>query len=248
MDSVMPARRTVSIVVPAYNEEAFIAALLEKLLRVDTESAGFDKEIVVVNDGSKDRTAQIVAAVPGVRLINQENRGKGAAVQRGVREATGHFVLVQDADLEYEPADIPAMLRALGDASDVAVYGSRILGVKVQQQGLTLFPGLAPGQRVGPWLVNRALTVLTFILYGRWITDLLTGYKLYPTAFLRNIEVKTAGFETDHELSAKLMRAGYTIREVPAQYHPRSVAEGKKIGPLDGLIAVWTLLRFRFAN
>ncbi|TMJ01379.1 MAG: glycosyltransferase family 2 protein [Alphaproteobacteria bacterium] len=243
----MQARRTVSIVIPAYNEEAFIGGLLEKLLRVDTQAAGFDKEIVVVNDGSKDRTAQIVAAVPGVRLINQENRGKGAAVQRGVQEAAGDFVLVQDADLEYEPADIPAMLGALGGASDVAVYGSRILGVK-EKQGLTLFPGLAPGQRLAPWLVNRALSVLTFVLYGRWITDLLTGYKIYPTPFLRGITVKTAGFETDHELSAKLMRAGYTIREVPAQYNPRSVAEGKKIGPLDGLIAVWTLLRFRFAD
>ena len=243
----MPPRRTVSIVIPAYNEEAFIGLLLKKLSGVDTESAGFDKEIVVVNDGSRDRTAEIVSNKPGVRLINQENRGKGAAVQRGVQEATGDFVLVQDADLEYEPADIPAMLTALGHATDVAVYGSRILGVK-DRQGLTLFPGLAPGQRLGPWVANRTLTILTFILYGRWITDLLTGYKIYPTAFLRSIKVKTAGFETDHELSAKLMRAGYSIREVPAQYRPRSIAEGKKIGPLDGLIAVWTLLRFRFVD
>jgi len=240
--------RTVSIVVPAYNEEAFIGMLLDKLLRVDTKSAGFEKEIIVVNDGSKDRTAEIVAAIPGVRLIDQENRGKGAAVQRGVREATGEFVLVQDADLEYQPDDIPAMLRALSGASDTAVYGSRILGVKAKQQGVTLFPGLAPGQQIGPWLVNRALSVLALVLYGRWISDLLTGYKIYPIEFLRSVQVKTAGFETDHELSAKLIRAGYVIREVPAQYRPRSVAEGKKIGPLDGLIAVWTLIRFRFAD
>src|SRR2546421_12878907 len=122
----MPERRKVSIVVPAYNEAAFIGQLLEKLLRVDTEAAGFDKEILVVNDGSSDRTGEIVAAIPHVRLINQENRGKGAAVQRGVREATGDFVLIQDADLEYEPSDIPAMLAALGMAEKVAVYGSRI--------------------------------------------------------------------------------------------------------------------------
>src|SRR5947209_17729541 len=107
-------RRSVSIVVPAYNEEAFIGALLEKLIRVDTESVGFDKEIVVVNDGSSDRTGEIVAAMPRVRLINQENRGKGAAVQRGVREATDDFVLIQDADLEYAPLRIPAMLTACG--------------------------------------------------------------------------------------------------------------------------------------
>lgn len=243
----MPTR-TVSIVVPAYNEEAFIGTLLEKLLRVNTEAVGFDKEIIVVNDGSKDRTAEIVAAVPRVRLIDQENRGKGAAVQRGIREARGEFVLVQDADLEYEPEDIPVMLRALGSSSDVAVYGSRILGAKAKNPGFTLFPGLAPGQQLGPWLMNRMLSILTFVLYGRWITDLLTGYKIYPTAFLRNVVVKTKGFETDHELSAKLIRAGFTVREVPAAYYPRSIVEGKKIRPIDGVIAVWTLIRFRFAD
>jgi len=238
-------RRSVSIVVPAYNEEAFIGALLEKLIRVDTESVGFDKEIVVVNDGSSDRTGEIVAAMPHVRLINQENRGKGAAVQRGVREATGDFVLIQDADLEYEPRDIPAMLTALGMAENVAVYGSRILGSRANQQSPTIFPGLGPGQQVGPWLMNRVLTIFIFILYGRWLSDPLTGYKLYPSHFLRSAEIKTTGFETDHELSAKLILAGYTIREVPAEYHPRSLAEGKKIAPIDGLIALWTLVRFR---
>jgi hypothetical protein len=86
------------------------------------------------------------------------------------------------------------------------------------------------------------------MLYGSWITDLLTGYKIYPVAFLRSVQVRTAGFETDHELTAKLIRAGYTIHEVPAEYHPRSVAEGKKIGPIDALIAVWTLVRFRFTD
>ena len=242
----MPAQRTVSIIVPAYNEEAFIGALLEKLLRVDTQAVGFNKEIVVVNDGSTDRTAEIIRGIPGVHLVNQENCGKGAAVQRGVREATGDFVLVQDADLEYEPKDIPAMLSALGGSGDVAVYGSRILGAKAKQHRLTLFPGLALGQQFGPWLINRMLTILTFILYGRWITDPLTGYKIYPIGFLRRVQIKTTGFETDHELSAKLIRAGYTIREVPAEYHPRSVAEGKKIGATDGLIALWTLVRFRF--
>ena len=243
----MSIRCKISIVVPAYNEEAFIGALLDKLLRVDTESVGFDKEIVVVNDGSRDRTAEIVATKPGIRLINQENCGKGAAVQRGVREASGTFVLVQDADLEYEPNDIPAMLRALGSANDTAVYGSRILGV-LANHPRALLRGLAPGQQFGPWLVNRALSVLTLVLYRRWITDMLTGYKIYPISFLRRIQVKTSGFETDHELSAKLIRLGYRIREVPVAYQPRSAAEGKKIGPLDGVLAVWTLLRYRFAD
>src|SRR2546421_5156228 len=138
MRVVNAMHRTVSIIVPAYNEEAFIGALLEKLLHVDTEAVGFNKEIVVVNDGSTDRTAQIIATIPGVHLINQENCGKGAAVQRGIRAATGDFVLVQDADLEYEPNDIPAMLSALGTSGDVAVYGSRTLGVKAKQRALTI--------------------------------------------------------------------------------------------------------------
>jgi dolichol-phosphate mannosyltransferase len=239
--------RKVSIVVPAYNEEAFIGALLERLMRVDTAASGFEKEILVINDGSRDRTAEIVEGIPGVHLISQSNQGKGAAVQRGVREATGDVVLVQDADLEYDPGDIPAMLRALGDGDRVAVYGSRLLGV-IANNPRGLFRGRAPGQKLAPWLVNRALSVLTLILYGRWVTDLLTGYKIYPTTFLRGIEVKTAGFETDHELTAKLVKAGYVIREVPVSYRPRTAAEGKKIGPIDGLKAVWTLLCFRFAN
>jgi dolichol-phosphate mannosyltransferase len=244
---VTGGRRKVSIVVPAYNEERFIGPLLEALLKVATDEVGFDKEIIVVNDGSVDRTAEIVSGISGVRLINQSNQGKGAAVQRGVREAAGNFVLVQDADLEYSPSDIPAMLAALGSDMRCSVYGSRILGATAKGSA-TLFRGRVPGQSLGPWVMNRVLSVLVLVLYGRWITDLLTGYKIYPTEFLRGIEVKTAGFETDHELTAKLIRGGYRIKEVPAEYRPRSLEEGKKIGPIDGLIAIWTLLRFRFVN
>lgn len=245
---VSAQRRKVSIVVPAYNEEAFIGKLLEKLLGLATEEVGFEKEVIVVNDGSTDRTAEVVGRFTTVRLINQKNQGKGAAVQRGVREATGSFVLVQDADLEYEPADIPAMLNALGSSGDMAVYGSRILGAINAYPNRILFRGRVPGQKFGSWLMNRLLTLLSFILYGRWITDLLTGYKIYPIEFLHGVQVKTAGFETDHELSAKLIRAGYRIREVPITYTPRSVEEGKKISPMDGVWAIWTLLYFRFVN
>jgi dolichol-phosphate mannosyltransferase len=241
-------RRKVSIVVPAYNEESFIGALLEKLLSVETEQINFEKEIIVVNDGSIDRTAEIVNQFPLVRLVNQNNRGKGAAVQRGVQEASGDYVLVQDADLEYEPEDIPRILEALGPSGDVAVYGSRFLGGLKLHPKRILFRGRVAGQQLGPWLVNRILTVLTFMLYGYWITDLLTGYKVYPISFLRSVKVKTAGFETDHELTAKLIRSGYKIHEVPVAYTPRSVAEGKKIGPIDALLAIWALIYFRFAS
>ena len=237
---------TLSIVIPAYNEEAFIGRLLERILTVPTETKGFSKEIIVVNDGSKDRTEEVVRRFDSVRCFTQVNQGKGAAVQRGIREATGDYILIQDADLEYDPADYLSLLGALG-RGDV-VYGSRTLGQRRTQKGLTVFPGKHPGQGVGPWVAGAALTLWTFLIYGRWITDTLTAYKLYPAGPVKSMRLQTRGFETDHEITARLIRSGHRIVEVPIDYHPRSKEEGKKIKPSDGLIAVWTLLRFRFAR
>lgn len=234
----------VSIVVPAYNEEAFIGTLLDRVLRVDTESLGFSKEIIVVDDGSKDGTAIIVDGFPGVRLIRQKNQGKGRAVQRGILEATGDYVLVQDADLEYDPADYIPMLTKLASVGG-SVYGSRTLG-QLRENGWTLTPGRHPRQLLGPWVANVLLALWTFILYGKWITDMLTGYKIYPREFFSHVEIVTRGFETDHEITAKLIHLRIRIQEVPISFAPRSEEEGKKIRARDGLIAVWTLLRFRF--
>jgi dolichol-phosphate mannosyltransferase len=243
--------RKLSVVIPAYNEEAFIGRLLEEIARVDTRPAGFEKEVIVVDDGSRDRTGEIARAFPGVRVLRQEpNQGKGRAVQRGIRDCTGEFVLVQDGDLEYRPADYLPMLQALTDAAAtgaVSVYGSRTWGQFRGGRRLP-FPGRHPRQGFGPWLAGVLLTGWTFLLYGRLITDTLTAYKIYPTDVIRGLDVRTHGFETDHEITAKLIRRGVRIREVPIGYEPRSVEEGKKIGPRDGLIAVWTLLRFRFAR
>lgn len=237
--------RKVSIVVPAFNEERTIGLLLERIRAVPTERLGFEKEVVVVDDGSSDRTFEIASACAGVRCLRQANQGKGRAVQRGVREATGDFVLVQDADLEYEPMDYLPMLEALGGSDDAAVYGSRTLGV-LRRRGWGLLPGRHERQGLGPWLAGALLTLWTFLLYGRWITDTLTAYKLYPAAALRRFTIRTHGFETDHEITAKLIRSGIPIREVPVGYEPRTAAEGKKIRARDGLIAVWTLLRNRW--
>jgi len=240
--------RTVSIIVPAYNEEAFIGTLLERITRVPTEDIGFRKEIIVVDDGSTDATAECAAFLPDVTVTRQDNQGKGAAVQRGLREATGDFVLVQDADLEYDPDDYVPMLAALGEAGATAVYGSRPLGVIRERGWLHPFPGKHPGQGIGPWAMNVVLSVFCLLLYGRWITDLLTGYKIYPAGILKGFTVRTRGFETDHELTAKLVKSGIAIHEVPVGYTPRSKEEGKKIRARDGLIALWTLLRFRFVD
>jgi len=241
--------RTLSIVIPAYNEGAFIGTLLDRIAAVPTEQLGFGKEIIVVNDGSTDNTEQVAKSHAGVRCFTQvPNQGKGKAVQRGIREATGDYVLIQDADLEYDPNDYLAILSALREKNADVVYGSRTLGQRAIQPGWTLFPGKHANQGKGPWIAGVLLTLWTALLYGRWITDTLTAYKLYPGAVVRAMKLSTSGFETDHEITAKLIRAGMRITEVPISYRPRSLAEGKKIKPRDGLIAVWTLLKYRFKN
>jgi len=238
----------ISIVIPAYNEANYIDSLIEKVKAVPLEKVGYEKEIILVDDGSKDGTFELASKHPGVRCYRQEkNGGKGKAVQRGIREATGDFVLVQDADLEYDPNDYLPMLECLGGRKDMAVYGSRTMGAKHFKGGGAL-PGLWKGQGLGPWVANVLLSAFTFLCYGKCITDTLTAYKIYPVSALRPMRVKTCGFETDHEITAKLIRAGITIREVPIRYVPRSKEEGKKIKWSDGFIAVFTLLRFRFLS
>jgi dolichol-phosphate mannosyltransferase len=235
-----------SIVIPAFNEAEFIGTVLQRILAVPTGTLGFEKEIIVVDDGSTDQTANIARGFAGVKVFSlPSNQGKGGAVQRGIRESTGDYVMVQDADLEYEPMDYLVLLRALGPRAD-AVYGSRIMGQLRRGKGSRLFPGRHPEQQFGPWLAGQLLTLWTLLLYGKWITDTLTGYRLYPAAAVRNMRMRTSGFETDHEITAKLIRGGRRIVEVPISYLPRSVEAGKKIKPRDGFIAVWTLLKFRF--
>lgn len=233
----------VSVVIPAFNEAAFIGELLQRILAL--RIGGFALEIIVVDDGSDDETASIAEAFAGVRVVRQANQGKGAAVQRGVTEATGEFVLVQDADLEYDPADYGPLFLATRGEKRVAVYGSRPSGV-VRDHGWRIpFVGRHPAQDVGPWGMNLVLSALFLLLFRRVISDPLTAYKLYPTKLLKTLDVESTGFEADHELTAKLIRSGVKIRSVPIAYDPRSVEEGKKIRPIDGLIAIRTIFRYR---
>ena len=237
--------KTLSVIIPAFNEERYIYELIQKVKLVQTETLGYEKEIIVVDDGSNDKTADLVKNFTNVKLIQQKNKGKGAAVQTGVAQSKGDYIIVQDADLEYNPEDYLPMLRLLNQHPGSLIYGSRVKGV-IRDHGISIpFTGRHPNQSIGPWIANGILSILFLILYQYWITDLLTAYKVYPGDALRNYDTKTSGFETDHELTAHFIRAT-KIKEVPISYDPRRTEDGKKIRAIDGVIAVGTLLRFRF--
>jgi glycosyltransferase involved in cell wall biosynthesis len=226
---------TLSVVIPAYNEERFIGALLERVRAVDLSRFGVEKEIIVIDDHSADRTPDIVRAIPGVRLVRLErNGGKGNAVQRGIAIATGDYLIIQDADLEYDPNDYAPMLAALLEGPVDAVYGSRYLS-----------HGRYPGQSWAAYLGGRSLSLVARICTGRYLTDTVTALKLFRRDLIKSLALDTTGFEMDHEISAKILARGNRIAEVPIQYFPRSKAEGKKIGLRDWGRAVRTFVRYR---
>ena len=228
-------RRTLSVVIPAYNEERFIGTLLERVRAVDLSRFGVDKEIIVVDDHSRDRTPDIVRGVEGVLLQRLErNGGKGNAVKTGIALASGDFLIIQDADLEYDPDDYVPMLDALLSADADAVYGSRYMR-----------RGRYPNQSWAAYLGGRSLSVVGLLCTGRYLTDTVTALKLFRRDAIKSLTLETTGFEMDHEISAKILARGLRVREVPIRYCPRSRAEGKKIGFRDWCRAVQTFLRYR---
>ena len=234
------ALRRLSVVIPAYNEERFIAALVAKVLNVDLGPFGMTKQVIVVDDGSRDRTAEIVAGVPGVVLHRLDrNRGKGAAVRAGIALADGDLVMIQDADLEYEPDDYVPMIQAILQSGADAVYGSRYM----PESGSRLRARKHAGQGWGAYLGGRSLSLVQWWFTGQYLTDTVTALKLFRSPVIKDLELLTNGFELDHEITAKVLGQGRTIREVPIRYHPRSRKEGKKIGARDWLIAVRTYAR-----
>jgi len=223
-----------SIIVPVYNEKHTIKAIIERLEKLPVE-----KEIIVVDDGSTDGTRQLLEGLErnlsaDVTVIYQkENRGKGAAIRSGLEKMTGEIVVIQDADLEYEPADILELMKPVVAGQSSVVYGSRVLG-KNPKSSLCFYLG------------GRLLSWLTNLLYGTRITDEPTGYKLFRTEVLRSLSLTCERFEFCPEVTAKVSRRGFKIVELPIKYHPRKRKEGKKISWRDGIVAVITLFRYWF--
>lgn len=228
-----------SILIPAYNEEKTIADVLTSVS--EQNYSGWEKEIIVIDDGSTDNSkgkifafAKASADKENLRLISHNrNSGKGSAVKTGVEAATGDAVIVQDADLEYDPADIQLLLDALGDRKNLVVYGSRNL--KPERRGYSHY---VIGSKILDWLVN--------LFFGTKLTDVYTCYKLFPAEVIKKINIESRGFELEMELTVKTLKLGYKIKEVPIHYYPRKFREGKKIRAKDGLKGIWTLVKYRF--
>ena len=228
-----------SIIIPAYNEAGTIEEVLASIAAVDFP---LDHEIIIVDDASSDRTAEILARLAGSRpptrlLRNAQNSGKGASVVRGLAEALGDIVIVQDADLELDPQDIPNLVRPIVEGKAEAVYGSRFLERR--------WPRKMAFQN---WAANKVLNLAANILYRTHLTDVSCGYKAVKTGLLKSLSLRCRRFEFCFEVTAKLTRRGVRILERPISFEARTRKEGKKIRHADFFKALWTLVKFRFAR
>jgi dolichol-phosphate hexosyltransferase len=220
-----------SVLIPALNEASTLPAVLEEVLRVDESM-----ELILVDDGSTDNTWQIMeAAADGARVRafrHDRNRGKGAAVRTALQHAQGEVVIIQDADLEYSPSEFPLLLKPIREGRASVVYGSRTF---------------SSHESFSFWYVvgNRAVTLATNVLYNCYLSDMETCYKVMPRSVALALDLQARGFELEPEITAKLLRLGQRIYEVPVSYTARSREEGKKLTAMDGVKAVRTLLRYR---
>jgi len=222
-----------SIIIPAYNEERTISEIVQK---VKSQGVfGMDKEIIVVDDGSTDNTLSILEKMKGIILLKHgNNKGKGCAIRTGLNKVTGDITLIQDADLELTPEDYPALVKPILDNKAEVVFGSRILG--------------NPNLRHNPlyYMGGRFVTSAANILYNIKITDEPIGYKVFKTKILKLLKLECKRFEFCPEVTAKIAKRKIKILEVPVRYFPRTAQEGKKLGVKDGLVAVLTLIKYKF--
>jgi glycosyltransferase involved in cell wall biosynthesis len=224
-----------SIVIPVYNEVGNIRELLKRVRNTRTAF-----EIIVVDDGSRDGSREILSRLNGRNrihvILHPKNQGKGAAVRTGINAARGDVILIQDADLEYNPHDYPALLQPIEDGIADVVYGSRFLG--------------GPRRAAMFWhmIANQLLTLMTNVLYNTILTDMETGYKVFRRKVAEGLILRAHGFEFEPEFTAKILKRKHRIFEVPISFNPRDYSQGKKIKLHDAFIAVWTLLKYRFVD
>lgn len=231
-----------TIIIPAYNEGANIAELLRRVCAVEMPY-GVEREMLVVDDGSTDNTGAEVSAFiaahpeePVRLLVHEQNHGKGRAIRTALAEATGDYIIIQDGDLELDPADIAMLLKTMIDGGYEVVYGSRYLG----DHSRSLYRSFYLGGRLVSHVAN--------LLYAQHITDEPTCYKLVRASVMRRINLRCEGFEFCPEITAKISKLGIEIHEEPIHYYPRSLEQGKKLRWSDGVEAVWTLLKYRFID
>lgn len=231
-----------SIIIPVFNEEKTILEVIDRVL--DADIPDVKKEIIVVDDGSTDSTREKLKNIKTVRIIlHKKNQGKGAAVKTGIKNATGDYIIIQDADLEYHPKYIKELIKPIMDKKADVVYGTR----------LNRMPHLKGEEEKHLFIIhyfgNRFLSLVTSILYGQWITDMETGYKLFPKKAVEKIKLNAKGFEFEPEITSKLLKQGYKIKEVSISVNPRGYEEGKKLNTVrDGTKALWYLLKYRFVD
>lgn len=223
----------ISVIIPAFNEEETIGQVLEALQVLPIE-----KQVIVVNDGSTDETYRVLEKLRETYELTvvhcKENRGKGFAIRSGLPYVKGEVVVIQDADMELAPADLPELLESFEKENVQVVYGSRFLNGRGNAS-------------LHNFIANRILATYTNLLYGCRITDESTGYKAFSTELITRLNLTCEGFEFCPEVTAKILRAGYSIDEVPVSYFPRTKKEGKKLRFWsDGFFAAWTLLKYRF--
>lgn len=221
-----------SIIIPVFNEEKTIAKIIDLLHK----TTGFKKEIIVVDDASTDGTHKKLQETKGIKIIRHpKNLGKGSAIRTGIEAATGDYVLVQDADLEYDPEDILAMIKPINQGKAEVVYGSRFTGSRRNMFFWHL-------------MGNQLLTLVTNVLYNTTLSDMETCYKLIPLKLIKSLNLRAKRFEFEPEVTAKILKKGIRIWEVPISYAGREYHEGKKITWRDGIPALFTLLKYFFVD